>query len=93
MPTILEELKRRVGLMSSAEVCQHLGCHENTLYKRVRLGHIPAVKDGGKLKFDPHEVARYICRRIVSRFEESVACRSSCSSHVSQHRPSQRGRR
>ncbi len=63
VPSLEQRLERRVGLMSSAEVCQYLACHENTLYERVRKGLIRAVKDGIKLKFDPAEVLRYIQQR------------------------------
>ena len=65
MQTILEKLERRVGLMSSAEVAKILGCHPNTLYERTRKGKLHAVKDGGKLKFDPAEVANYIRQRTI----------------------------
>lgn len=63
--TILERLERRIELMSTVEVCQYLGCHENTLYDRVRKKRLRAIKDGGRWRFDPAEILRYIRERTI----------------------------
>ena len=65
--SLVQKLNRRVGLMSAAEVCEVLGCHANTLYDRVRTGRLAAVRDGGKLKFDPAAIAAYIRARETTR--------------------------
>lgn len=67
MQSVLEKLERRVGLMSTAEVCEVLGAHPNTVRNRVKSGHLEAVRDAGKLKFDPAVVAAYIRARETSR--------------------------
>ena len=60
---IHERLFDRLGLLTVSEVCAVLRCHEKTLYQWVKKGSITAIRIGGKLKFDPADVAAFIASR------------------------------
>jgi excisionase family DNA binding protein len=65
--SIPQRLERHVGLMTTPQVCRLLSMCANTLYKRVRDGHIHAIREGGRLLFDPAEVLRYLGARCTGR--------------------------
>lgn len=63
---VIEHLERRSGLLSAAEACRILGTHRKTLYERLRSGDLQGIKDHGKLKLDPRNLAEYIRKREQS---------------------------
>jgi helix-turn-helix protein len=62
--TVIEQLERRVGLLSAGETCQILGIHKKTLYRRLRSRDLAGIRDHGKWKVDPRVLADYIRRRM-----------------------------
>lgn len=66
-PNILEHLES-VGprLLSSREAADLLGCHQETLYKWLKKGHLSYFRVGGRVKFSPAQLIAYLERRTVA---------------------------
>jgi excisionase family DNA binding protein len=62
-PLVHERLFDRLELLTVAEVCAILRCHEKTLYQWVKKGRLTAIRVGSRLKFDPADVANFIASR------------------------------
>jgi len=60
---IHDQLFDRLELLTVSEVCAMLRCHEKTLYQWVKKKSLTAIRIGGKLKFDPADVASFIVPR------------------------------
>jgi excisionase family DNA binding protein len=60
---IHERLFDRLELLTVTEVSAILRCHEKTLYQWVKRGSLSAIRIGGKLKFDPADLATFIHSR------------------------------
>jgi excisionase family DNA binding protein len=65
LETIMEQLRKRAGLMSVQEVAGLLGIHEMTVRDYAHQHKLSYVRIGYRLKFDPAEVAEYIRKRSV----------------------------
>lgn len=50
-------------LMTVRELAQHLSLHEKTVYDWVARGTLPCVRLGHRLRFDPHDVLRWLSAR------------------------------
>lgn len=47
-------------LLRPAEVCERLAISRATLYRAVERGALPAIKVFGQLRFDAHELERWL---------------------------------
>jgi excisionase family DNA binding protein len=58
---IIEELRNRRSLLTSAEVCKLLGIHRETLYTWLKEYRFPAgIRVGRSHRFDPGEVCSWL---------------------------------
>ena len=64
---VIEQLEHRSALLSAAESCRILDMHPKTLYERLRSGELKGIKDHGKWKIDPRNLAEYIRRSELTR--------------------------
>jgi excisionase family DNA binding protein len=58
--TIIEQLEERTTVLSVNEVAKLIGEHKFTLYRRINRKEIPHLKLGHSVKFDPHELSRWL---------------------------------
>ena len=58
--SILTRLEQRKSLMSVKDVAEITGMSNKSIYRRVEAGTMPFVKFGYTVKFDPHQVARWM---------------------------------
>lgn len=50
-------------LWTVRELARHLSVHEKTVYDWVARGTLPCVRLGHRLRFDPHDVLRWLSAR------------------------------
>lgn len=49
-------------MLTVQDIAERLGVHENTIYKRIRLGELPASKVGRVHRIDPRDLVSYLAR-------------------------------
>jgi excisionase family DNA binding protein len=52
-------------LMTISQLAEHLKVDTSGVYKLLRNDHLPYVKIGGDIRFDRHEIDRWIAHRKV----------------------------
>jgi excisionase family DNA binding protein len=76
------------GLLSTAELCQVLGCHEETAYRRGRRGEWPCYRIGPEYRWRLEEVLKAM-RCEAERRQEPHPVASSGNITTSQGRDPQ----
>lgn len=57
---LIEQLESRSGAMKVAELCELLGVDDKHIYRMAASGKLPSFHVGGSVRFDPHEVAKWL---------------------------------
>ena len=57
---LIEQLEARNGAMKVAELCELLGVDDKHIYRMAARGSLPSFHVGGAVRFDPHEVAKWL---------------------------------
>ena len=52
-------------LLGSREAAQLLGCHQETVYKLLKQGHLSHTRVGGRVKFSAAQLIAYLEPRTV----------------------------
>jgi len=63
--TLDQDLRSRSGLLLLKPLALLIGVHYQTLYGWTREGHIPHVRVGTRIKFDPTKVADWLQARSI----------------------------
>lgn len=61
--SIIETLEKAEHALTVPEVSRLLSVSQRTIYQYAASGRIPALKIGSAIRFDPHELARWIRQR------------------------------
>ena len=68
---LIEQLESRTGAMKVSELCELLGVDDKHIYRMAARGSLPSFHVGGAVRFDPHEVAKWL------RLKYNVVCSES----------------
>jgi len=50
-------------LWTVRELAQRLSLHEKTIYDWIARGQLPCIRLGHRLRFDPHDILRWLAAR------------------------------
>jgi len=71
---------RTSALLTVAQVAARLGCHPETVRRRITSRELGAVRDRGLLRVSEEELARYLAARTSPPVGSMVASRRGASS-------------
>jgi len=65
MTSLVEILDNRANLITVKQLSVLLGSHPQTIYKWIRQRKLPFIRVGGRVKFDPVTIAKWLNERTI----------------------------